>query len=458
MKNILNTFLKNEHGGTAVYAAFFGLTIVATGALSLDYGRHTLLRNQMQNRADAGALAGAAQLDGRPGAQARAEAVARGATQAHSSLASDNSLLEVATVTFYSDRADPPTLAVDDSDSKYIEVIMADRTIAYMFTGILDKFSDSGSAPPKTETVDARSVAMPRPYICEAPPLMICDPKEFNAADDLALPGAVGRQLALKPPPKSGSWAPGNYGLLALPDGSIGASSLMEALAAVEPEDCYTLDVGTAPGVKTNKIQDGINARFDLPGGLPYPAPNVIAYPRDPEVADPVAGQMGSGNWDREGYWTAKHGGSLPMALDDATRYQVYLYELGETFARDGRQTIHPVDDPATLPGSYTLVAPATADIPFDAAHPDDPTYDGEPSQTVASNGPARRIAKVAVLECLAEGVKGSHTYPTNGNYVEMFITEPVPNAPAGAIMGEIIRPITPSTSPDFHANVTLVE
>ena len=62
------------------------------------------------------------------------------------------------------------------------------------------------------------------------------------------------------------------------------------ALAAVEPADCYTLDVSTAPGVRTSKVENGINARFDVPGGLPYPAPNVINYPKDTEIAaDPNA-------------------------------------------------------------------------------------------------------------------------------------------------------------------------
>ncbi|MHA1598560.1 MAG: hypothetical protein ACTSV1_07540, partial [Alphaproteobacteria bacterium] len=59
---------------------------------------------------------------------------------------------------------------------------------------------------------------------------------------------------------------------------------------------------------------------------------------------------------------------------------------------------------------------------------------------------------------CQSEGVKGSHEYPTNGNYLEMFITEAVDGAPEGGIYAEIVRTLTPSNDPNFYANVKLVE
>jgi len=76
----------------------------------------------------------------------------------------------------------------------------------------------------------------------------------------------------------------------------------------------------------------------------------------------------------------------------------------------------------------------------------------------VASNGYARRLMNVAVLDCIAEDVRGTGTYPTNGRYIEMFITEYVPEPPDAAIFGEVVRPLTSLFSPDFHANVRLVK
>ncbi len=286
---------------------------------------------------------------------------------------------------------------------------------------------------------------------------MVCDLGETDPTMDLALQSNIGRQIVLKPPPSgSASWGPGVYGLLALPDGSIGADDIEDALAAVQPAECYSLDVSTAPGVKTNKVKHGINARFEL-DHLPYPAPDVINYPKDVEIeADPTV-VMGSGNWGIDAYWTAKHGGPVPVELQQgpqsASRYQVYLYEQGLQFGRNGWLTIYPVN--GALPGGYTLVSPGGQSIPEDAANPDDPDYDGVPSQPVASNGYARRLVQVAVLQCVADGVKGSHTYPTNGNFLEMFLTESVDDK---AIYGEIVRPLSPSNDPDFHANVKLVD
>lgn len=440
-----------DRGGVAVYTAFFATAALGAGALALDIGRMSVLRAQMQHRADAGAMAGATQLDGRPGAQERARRLAVDAISQTSGIPGDGGALSVESVRFFSAVAPDPVPATGDEDSLFLDVVLAPKRIDFLLGDAVTATGRSRSA-----AMTARAVAQPRPYICDAPPLMLCDPAEANQGFDLDDPATIGRLIRLKPPPGGGSWAPGNFGLLALPDGTIGASALSNALAAVEPAECYSLDVTTAPGVKFNQIRDGLNARFDLPGGGPWPAPNVINYPRDAnQVSDPDA-TFGSGAWDLDGYWHAKHGGSPPGDLAGATRYQVYLYEMGEAFARSGRQTLWPL--PETLPEGFAPVTPPGPNLVVDAAHPHDPDHDGAPSQPVASNGPARRLLKVAVLECVAEGVRGRHTYPTNGNFVEVFMTETVDEAPEGALYGEFVRPLSPGVDPGFHANVRLVD
>lgn len=442
--------MRSEAGGVAVYSAFLGLLTVGAGSLALDIGRASVLRSQMQNRADAGALAAAAQLDGREGARTRATALAVNATQQLSNIPSDSSALAVDNVKFYSE-VDPAKVdAEGDEDSRFIEVTLQERQIDYVLARFLKSAPQSGNHA-------ARAVAGSDPFICHAPPLMICDPGEADASDSPFLPANAGRQIQLKPPPAGGSaWAPGNYGLLALPDGSSGASDISAALAAVQPENCYTLDVSTATGVKTNKVKDGINARFDLPGGLPNPAPNVMNYPKDPDIAADTSVVMGNGNWDLDGYWTDRHVGPLPTDLGGASRYQVYLYEQGFEFARNGKQTVYPID--GALPTGFAVVTPPGVDIPVDAADPDNPFVDGIPSTLVAENGHARRLVQIAVLQCSALGVKGSHTYPTSGAYVEAFVTQTVEDAPAGGIYVEIHRPLTTTNDPEFHANARLVE
>jgi hypothetical protein len=272
--------------------------------------------------------------------------------------------------------------------------------------------------------------------------------------------------VRLKEQGAGGTWAPGNFGLLALPDGSSGSSDLEAALAALSPEDCYSLDVTTATGSKTEKIVNAVNSRFDITGNpWPYPAYNVITYPRDAELIADTNQKLGSGNWNLDAYWAAKHGGMTPGALAGATRYQVYLYELGLSYARNGKQTMYPL--PATLPSGFTVVTPTPAgpSVPHAAnpANEHDPNYDGVPrsSRPPYYNDPtkdyARRLVQVVQLQCASNGVKGKHDYPTQANYLEMFITEYMASPPEAHLYGEVVRPITPTNSPEFHANVRLI-
>ncbi len=445
-------------GGILIYVAVF--VAVASGAMafSVDLGRMSVLRTQMQNHADASAMAGAAQLNGKSGARMRARAIAEDATAASSGIPGDSSTLVVEHIRFYSDYASR-TEAVSDFDARFIEVMLVPRRVDLVAAPILAMFGEGK----KTLLSGARAVARVKPFVCHAPPLMLCNLEETDPALSTDLPENAGRQLLLKEPQGgNATWAPGNFGLLALPDGSHGANDIEKALAAVVPEDCYDIDVATAPGSQTNKVVNGMNARFDLPGGLPHPAPNVINYPRDPDILNGTANRLGNGMWDVSSYWVDKHGGApVPAELFNASRYQVYLYELGLPYARSQShpgQTLYPV--PGELPPDFEIVVPPGADVPVaaDSAKIHDPDYDGVPSRPVASNGPARRLLKVAILNCLADNVKGHGTYPTNGNYVELFVTEHMKSPPNAAIYAEIVRPLTSLNSPDFHANVQLVE
>jgi len=190
--------------------------------------------------------------------------------------------------------------------------------------------SISGSVLSTTSSFGAVATARIDPFICHAPPLMMCDLVEAGSGWDLTQPENIGRQVRLKEAQNAGGpLAPGNYGLLSLPDGSTGASDIEAALAAVEPDDCYTLDVTTSTGSKTQKVRDGINARFDVASGWPFPAPNVINFLRDNGLIADSDALIGDGSWDIAAYWVEKHGFAAPPVLADASRYQAYLYELG---------------------------------------------------------------------------------------------------------------------------------
>ena len=441
-------------GGLTVYAALFATIAVSVGTIAVDFGRMTVLRSEMQNRADAAALAAAVQLDGRENAMARATDVAMNAVVEPSGIPEGSELITVSEVRFYSAIEPQPVLAADDSDANFVEIVLDPHTVNLVFQPVMNATAKAHDATKKD--MNATATAGTSPFICHAPPLMMCDLGETDPSIDLDAPENAGRQVVLKEPQGgNGTLAPGNFGLLALPDGSVGANDIEAALAAVEPEDCYSLDIETAPGSKTNKVKDGLNARFDVDSGWPFPAPNVISYPQDTEIESDSNAKIGSGEWDIEGYWQSKHGAAPPGDLDDASRYQVYLYELGEKYLRNGRQTIYPVVNPK--PSGFSQINPGGPDIPVDASSPDDPDFDGEPSTEVASNGQARRLIELPILECVAEDIRGHGAYPTNGRYLEVFITEYVDDPPNAAIYGEIVRPLTPNNDADFHANARLV-
>lgn len=456
----IRRFLKEDSGASAIFLSFLTILGLGGAALVIDIGQMSVLKTQMQNSADASAMAAARYLNGTPDARVRAEAVARNAAQASSAWSVNGSSLVVEQVVFYASYGSSPVVAQGDHDAKFIEVRLQPREVSFIFQPVLELFFGSTSTTGvagNRATIHALAVAGADPFICHAPPLMICDPEENSPSDSLDLPGNVGRQFRLKSPQGGGNspWAPGNFGLLALPTGENGASAISAALAAVQPTGCYTLAVETATGSKTNQVKNGINARFDL--GQPNPAPNVITYPRDLELILSQDARFGSGTWASAAYWLAKHGSVLPLELVGATRFQVYLYELGETFARDGKQTLYPV--PTTpLPPGFTLVEPPGPSIPTNSFDPNNPDKDGVPSVSAASNGAKRRLVQVAVLQCVRDNVRGNGEYPTDGKYAEFFITEYVKDPPDAAIYGEFVRRVTTTNSPDFRANVRLVK
>jgi len=436
-------FSRDRRGAVAIYAAFAGTLALSGGVLALDIGRVVVLRSQMQNAADAAALSGAAQLDGQSDAITRATAAASGALSNSSNLSDTAGAFTVQSITFY-DGTDPtPVVTAVGGDAVYVEITLAPRTISIFLAPILQTIS-SGAAVEQF-TLEATAQAGISIITCAAPPFMACNPSEGgDAADDLLDADNAGRQLLTKSGPGGGSLAPGNFGLLCPTSGNCGAANVSDALAN-DPGLCYTSEVTTSPGVQTQQARNGINARMDAGNKNPKnPAQNIMDYGRDSDMSGSTI--VGNGDWDPETYWTTNHAGETePTDLVDYTRYQIYLYELGETFYRDENKTIYPITG-ITLPTGYNTVTPAAASIP--AA--------GVPTPT-ASSDIKRRVLKIAVMNCTELGVQGSGTYPTYGRYVEVFLTEEMESTQA-ATYTEIIGPLLQQYSDDVHVNVQLVQ
>jgi Flp pilus assembly protein TadG len=454
----LTRLAADRSGGIAIYTALVMTAMVGAGAVAVDVGRMVVLQTQMQNAADSAALSAVTQLDGTSGARTRAQTVAQTTVQNMSGL-STGGTLPVSTVQFFSQVSPSDVVATNDLTAFFVRVTLTPQSIDALSAPLLRLIS-SGSVSGSV-TLGATATATTAPIICNAPPFMICDPSETSGASaDVRDPANIGRQMLIKPG-GGGGFAPGNFGLLCVPDGAggtdCGASAINEAIASVTPAQCYDRLVTTATGSKTNEIRNGVNARFDKGTNTPHnPAGNVVNYPRDPDISGSVF--YGNGSWDATGYWMAKHSGApLPAALTGASRWQVYLYELNKPFARNGKRTIFPA--PSPLPSGYTLVTPPAAAVPVAASpsNASDNNFDGVPETTPVSD-PKRRVVQAAILQCNALGVSGSHEYPTYGRYVELFLTETVPGPPNADIYGEILGAFTTAISPSYHLNAKLVQ
>ncbi len=441
----LRAFCRHRGGNVSLYVVLITSVIVGGAALAFDVGRLTIARTQLQNAADAAAMAAAVQLDGQSGARARAEAVARNAASQTLSIetAGGGDGILIDTVQFFRSYTPSQVAASNDGDAQFIQVTVAPRDITLVLEPVLAMANGSDSLG--TIQLSAASVARVSRIICDPPPLMICNTDEMGL-DDIASAAAAGKQLLLLDGDTSP--APGNFGLMCPPSNSnCGAAAVQAHLAAVTRAECTDAIIATKTGTPANAIENGINSRFDM-GSLPKPARDIVSYPQDSAFQ---AGVVGNANWDRDGYWLANHVGALPGVLSAASRYQVYLYELGESYAESGKSTYYPLpDDLAKLPAGYTVVTPPGENIP--AA--------GVPTSTPVADA-RRRIIKTAVVECEALGVVGKTDIDMQDTaIIELFITEPASGAGGVTqITGEIVRLLTPNNSnTGVIANVLLVE
>lgn len=481
--NAARSFLREQSGSIVIYTGAFMAVGIGGAALSIDIGRIVLLKTQMQNRADAGALAGAAQLDGQDGAIERSTWIVTDAMKAYTTAAADQGELAVWKVQYYEAAADFVSrgpLTTDSVAARFAEVFMQRRTLSFFYAPALNIMT--GKTASNFAELDARAVAMSDPFICKTQPMMICNPLEDSdptTPDPIPDDTYAGRSVTLKQGIQGGgTWVAGNFGLLDLPtDASYsagGAQAVAAALSADDPQGCYGYRVVTAPGSMTVSVSDAINTRFGMPVTDPSvsPAPNVMNYPMDLNLAADPTLVIGDAVWDLPTYWATHHkdaaGNPIPMpsVLNGATRYQVYLFEQGVGYWKKNSKNVLVTDLDQTGKG-YTYVDPldpayaTVAVIPSDAAAPDDNWLDGEPppGQTVSFKGQERRILRVNIMNCVNNDVQGKGDYPSEGNYLEIFLTEES-RAPSGGagIYGEIVRKMNPRVSLEFHGNVRLTE
>ncbi len=445
----LRSLIRERDGSTAVIIALSASVLAGMWALSMDLGRAWNLDTELQNAADAAALACASQLDNKPGARTRARLAAMGGlVQNEQTFASDGAgddvTITAGNIKFLVDlttRAE----ATSDADANYCEVTTSPRTVNFSFTQLVLAQS---SVSPQAVAVAELSTAR-----CAIPPIFICNPEEPNPFDAVA---RAGFGITLKES-TGGGLAPGNFGLLALPSPAgaiLSANEIRDAWARVKPKvQCFEKMVTTKPG-QTTAIRQGLNMRFDIfymgnhqvPAGelpvednpnytpsmnsvkgltkggpqcayshpkgwnkpsQPYegtPPSDALGFPRDAcaynggSCDTSVGGtNLGDGIWDAVTYMAVNHPGASLADVPDLnglteptgnSRYEVYEWEKVNGLATA------PPESPAPL------------------CHTD-------PVQT----DPDRRVITAAVINC--GGVSGTVEVEPIA-WIDLFLTEPM--------------------------------
>jgi hypothetical protein len=367
------------------YVTTMLVVIVGVSVLAVDGARMVSLQTQLQQAADALALAGAAELDQRSSSITRA-------TNAIASIVTNKTVPGVgnANVTVSSIRflkslpaSDSSSIAVADTtlnpiEARYVEVTVQPVTLATVLPASF--FGGSNSVTAGAQAVAGRGTDV----VCKVPPVFICNPYELAGMSDSEATELLLAKLN-NPVERRRQWklnasktGPGQFGWLVPPDGCTGASCLADWIARTTPNACYRksgVDLNT--GEKTS-VNDGFNIRFDIyQGSIKYSAAyapginvrkgftssngdwcppkagpaepyydnaTVSALPRDTAFSD----FMGNGQWDCQGYWTKNHTANLPMVLaggqtgvcGDAvattwSRYNVYRYEIEQGLIDD---------------------------------------------------------------------------------------------------------------------------
>jgi Flp pilus assembly protein TadG len=413
------------------YVTILLVVIIGAAVLALDGARYMSLQTQLQNGADALALAGAAELDRLPDAQFRAvnaiNALLANATFAGTGA---NRRIEVANIQFYSRLPDSDarpmsegTVATVGTNTRFVMVTVRPITLATLLPAIF--FGGSSAI-----TTGASAVAGFDQVVCNVTPLFVCNPFESDgmsyeqATQALqaasANPSLQRPLILLRQNPGDAPYRPGDYGFLETDSSSLDTGAVVESLASTHPTACYRQSrVKLRPGFIAG-VRDGLNVRFDLYSGSMIsdknnpdyrPSFNVRkgyvgggdsenACTAQPATSWPIGsppnqatglpldngwpnmgGRMGDGHWDFDTYWQVNHGGAgrQPPIVNGSSannsnlpsRYGVYRYEIEQGMVED------------RSPGGESG-APAC--------------YGGG----VYSDAPDRRIVQAAVINCLS--------------------------------------------------------
>jgi Flp pilus assembly protein TadG len=464
---------KDERGSILVQFTIYLTVIMGFIGLALDGGRVFLLHNDLQDLADAAALAGAASLDGTANALTNADKAARSLSVNDPTTkkpkwwnTSSVAILPASEgIQFFDTLADlearPPKPTNDPKSAHYIKVITGIWSVAPTFITAVGAVSDI--------SVQASAVAKATTVNCKLLSMMLCNPYEptdGSSTGDTSDFGctavgcepAPGRMFAFNTAGNTGrigptgGFNPGVFNFID-PKGSTDGDPVIERYLSQQIASvCQTGGISLAQGQKTNASQIGINVRFDQPsrqsgvGVLETAAPIVIdGIATAPDCKTTVVTPP---NFNPANYTATCN------STTDPTQYSCPLpYDASFLSTRGGGTHIGTgTSDPKILaaldaywqnhhggswPTDLTTGLPKTryqAYLDEVSATTSDNSLDWltkgvEPHAPtclpVDVSGAARRIVSIAVVDCLYWEVRGNSADIPVNTYANFFVTNP---------------------------------
>jgi len=363
---LIKNFSADIDGVILPYVTVMLVVIIGVSVLALDGARFMYLQTQLQNEADALAVAAAAELDRMPTAIERAlNAISKFGN-------GSNGNVQVAEVKFLgslpardSDPILPTHLTSDPTRAAFVEVTVAPITMPTILPASI--FGGSNAL-----TAGAKAVAGFDQVVCNFTPVYICNPFETpgmsyaeatqalgNASNDPASQHKLIRLAGTQTMTRN--FGPGNFGYLVPTTGTLpieacgppAGAGIGQAIAASRPTTCLKLSGVDIQPANDQVAMDGLNTRFDIymngfqsckdnyiadvnvrkgyvtlgnvnwcnakPSGTNWPIADTVAAPLPVDQnmivvnADNGAQQLdttvalGNGTWNCADYWSVAH-------------------------------------------------------------------------------------------------------------------------------------------------------
>ncbi len=280
---------KGERGSVLAVCAFGMLALVLALGLCVDVSHWYVVKAELQNAADASALAGASALNSAPTGIDEAQ---RRAVALMNNYEFNNTGVTITpeSVKFAVNYGGPYMSAADAkasaSNIRFVSIDIPSKTIGVYFAA---------------SAVGKNSIDLTQKAIAgmSVPPNVFCEWIPLAVIDDDAHPMVPGQTYTVRAEP-GGMVSPGNYQILA-PTGR-GGSAAREDIAhgvneCAEPGTVYNVD--TKPGVSAGPVRQGMNTRFDdYASGM-----DADDYPPDTNVKENITWAQyrdavpGSPNW-----------------------------------------------------------------------------------------------------------------------------------------------------------------